>query len=35
MPRKWKQLVEFWKPKYGEEEVVGAIEEVIGAAKEV
>jgi hypothetical protein len=34
-PRKWKQLVEFWKQKWGKEEVLGAVTDVIEAAKEV
>jgi hypothetical protein len=34
-PGKWKQLVELRKQKWGEEEVVGATEDVIEAAKEV
>ncbi len=34
-PGKWKQLVKHWKQKWGKEEVVGAAEDVIEAAKEV
>jgi hypothetical protein len=34
-PGKWKRLVEIRKQKWGKEEVLGAVKEVIGAAKEV
>ncbi len=34
-PMKWKELLEIQKQKWGEEEVVGATEEVIGGAEGV